>query len=110
VDCSGPTVQRRFLQARAGGGGGGGGGGARPFDAGTLFEIASNTKVFTALDLFLLAAEQEQAARGGALRANSTLGQLLPGMAGGRAGSAAVAAITLAELASHTSGLPSPGR
>jgi CubicO group peptidase (beta-lactamase class C family) len=95
VDRSGPAVQRRFLQARAGGGGG------TLFDAGTLFEIASLTKVFTALDLFLLAV-----ARGGALRANSTLGQLLPAAA---AGGGAVSAITLAELASHTSGPPSPG-
>ena len=71
-------------------------GGARIPDAHSIFEIGSITKVFTALALADMAEE-------GLVSLDDPVESLLPGVAvptrGGRV-------VTLADLASHTSGLP----
>ncbi|MBI3070685.1 MAG: serine hydrolase [Deltaproteobacteria bacterium] len=66
-------------------------------DANTVFEIGSITKVFTGL---LLA----EANRRGLVALNAPLGQCLPSAT--IPANAAVARITMAQLATHTSGLP----
>lgn len=66
------------------------------FDPDTLFEVASNTKVFTAVVFQRLVVE-------GRLSNTDTLGSLLPTLT---FRNESVASITLQELVTHTSGLP----
>lgn len=66
-----------------------------PVDAGTLFDLASVTKVFSAYTLLALVEE-------GVLKLDEPIGQRLPEYAHG-----AKAQVTLRHLLTHTSGLPS---
>ena len=72
-------------------------GSSRPPDAGTVFEIGSITKVFTAALLAEMAGREE-------VRLDQPVAELLP--PGVRIPSGRGRAITLAHLAEHTTALP----